>query len=219
MTTGVYEIVNTLNGKRYVGQAQDVRSRWGNERGLLRRGHFHNAHLQRAWNKHGEEMFDFRIVLECEPHELTRLEQAMYDMNISAGIECYNVGPFLDCPVRGKPHTPEARAKMRSKFTSERRSMVSTAMRGNQYNLGRKHTPETRARNSEARRALWSTPEYRTRVSVAQLGRKHTPETRAKISAVQKGNKNCLGRKYRPETLAKMSAARKAWWASRKNGA
>lgn len=53
---------------------------------------------------------------------------------------------------------------------------------------GKKHTPEAKAKMSEARK-----------------GKKHSPETKAKMSRSRKGNTNRLGSKHSPEALAKMS--------------
>lgn len=68
---------------------------------------------------------------------------------------------------------------------------VSEGQLGNQYNLGRKLSLETRAK-----------------MSAAKMGRKLSLETRAKMSAALKGIRNPMfGKKHSPETRARMSAA------------
>jgi len=89
---------------------------------------------------------------------------------------------------------------------------------------GKKHTPETRAKMSEAHKGRLSpmkgrrhTPETRAKISEAHKGKKHTPETRAKISEALKGRLSPMkGRRHTPETRAKMSEAHKTQWAKRK---
>ena len=93
----------------------------------------------------------------------------------------------------------------------------------NGYNLthggeiGKKHSPETRQKMSEAKKGKSShmkgrkhTPESRRKMSEAlkgkpspMKGKKHSPETRRKVSEAKKG------RKHSPETRQKMSEAHK----------
>lgn len=55
--SGIYEIVNLVNKKRYVGSAINLRVRWRQHRSALIRGDHANTLLRRAWNKHGEANF------------------------------------------------------------------------------------------------------------------------------------------------------------------
>lgn len=50
-SSGIYEIVNTINGKRYVGSAVSLKRRWVDHRRDLRAGKHHSRHLQNAWAK------------------------------------------------------------------------------------------------------------------------------------------------------------------------
>jgi hypothetical protein len=56
MNTGVYQIINLTNGKRYIGSAANKRGfdqRWSIHRTLLFQGKHHSSKLQNAWNKYG----------------------------------------------------------------------------------------------------------------------------------------------------------------------
>lgn len=64
MLSGVYMIENKKNGMRYVGQSDNIKKRWVQHRGDLRRNRHDNDHLQKAFNKYGEESFSFRILEE-----------------------------------------------------------------------------------------------------------------------------------------------------------
>ena len=71
--SGIYAIVNTVNGKRYVGSAKRFRTRWNAHRAALNKGLHHSRHLQSAWNKYGAEAFVFTIIEFCEqPTHRTR---------------------------------------------------------------------------------------------------------------------------------------------------
>lgn len=58
----IYFIFNRLNQKVYIGQSINIQKRWSNHKYSLNKGKHHCDHLQRAWNKYGEEAFEFFIV-------------------------------------------------------------------------------------------------------------------------------------------------------------
>lgn len=83
--SGVYQIRCLPNGKIYIGSAVDLRRRWEQHRGKLRRGSHHNVHLQNAWNTYGEANFSFSILeLVHEPDSLLRAEQKWLDKTESS---------------------------------------------------------------------------------------------------------------------------------------
>jgi group I intron endonuclease len=76
--TGIYEILNTANGKWYRGQTQadyGFEGRWAKHRSKLNRGKHDNEHLQNAWNKYGEEAFRFTVLSRCAPEFCNELEE------------------------------------------------------------------------------------------------------------------------------------------------
>src|SRR5258708_6992319 len=72
---GVYAIVNTVNGKAYVGSSLCMRGRLLAHRSCLRRGVHENEYLKRAWNKYGEKAFRFDGLKSCPPDLLIETEQ------------------------------------------------------------------------------------------------------------------------------------------------
>lgn len=76
---GVYKITNIANGKLYVGSSKDIEYRWRQHKDELNRGVHGNSHLQRAWNKYGENSFKFEIIEKCEPFIQFEREQFYLD--------------------------------------------------------------------------------------------------------------------------------------------
>ena len=64
---GVYKILNRKNGKFYIGSSVDIEKRFNSHRKKLIAGTHNNKHLQNAWNKYGEDSFEF-FVLEEVPN-------------------------------------------------------------------------------------------------------------------------------------------------------
>ena len=59
---GIYKIENKVNGKVYVGQSIDIERRWYSHKTQLNGNRHGNVHLQNAWNKNGNNSFEFVIV-------------------------------------------------------------------------------------------------------------------------------------------------------------
>jgi hypothetical protein len=60
---GVYQIKNKVNGKVYIGSTvQNFRDRLNIHLSVLRNNKHHSSHLQKSWNKYGEDNFEFSIV-------------------------------------------------------------------------------------------------------------------------------------------------------------
>ena len=62
---GIYCIENSINHKKYIGQSTNIESRWRCHKSELRRNIHGNDYLQKAWNKYGEDNFQFYILEEC----------------------------------------------------------------------------------------------------------------------------------------------------------
>lgn len=59
---GIYKIVNITNSKVYIGQSNNIKKRWTEHRSALNNNRHVNVHLQNAWNKYGENNFEFVII-------------------------------------------------------------------------------------------------------------------------------------------------------------
>jgi group I intron endonuclease len=66
-----------------------------------------NSHLQRSWNKYGENSFRFEIVEELPTSQLQSVEQQYLDWCKAISEWSYNIGYDAECSSRGRKFTPE----------------------------------------------------------------------------------------------------------------
>lgn len=71
MLIGIYEIVNNVNGKKYIGRTTNFLKRKSDHFNSLRKDVHYNKYLQLSFNKYGEQAFTFRIVEYCQSFEDT----------------------------------------------------------------------------------------------------------------------------------------------------
>ena len=132
--SGVYQIVNTVNDKRYVGSAKCFKYRWGTHRRHLEKGVHHSQYLQRAWDKYGPEAFQFEIILLCRPEDAIFYEQRAMDVHRAADHRHgYNVAPAAGGQL-GFRHSLKSRKRMSEqrtglKRTDEQKHNISLAQR------------------------------------------------------------------------------------------
>ena len=155
MNAGVYQILNLVNGQRYIGSAADFSKRWSAHRKLLRNTAHSNQKLQRAWSKYGEAAFVFKPLLLCAPKNLLMYEQQCLD-----GYKpTYNICKIAGSPL-GLKHTAETKAKMSAAHT------------------GRIFSAEHRANISAARKGINFSASHRANLSKARVGRIIPPFTK-----------------------------------------
>lgn len=73
----IYYCINKINGKRYVGQTMNFKNRKSQHLSELRKGTHHSHKLQRAFNKYGEDNFNWQV----EMYELDSID-ALYKLEI-----------------------------------------------------------------------------------------------------------------------------------------
>lgn len=76
---GIYMITNYVSNKRYIGSSVNIGQRLWTHRSELRHNSHPNSHLQNAWNKYGEDNFNYAILETCNPEE--RFEREQYYVN------------------------------------------------------------------------------------------------------------------------------------------
>lgn len=119
--TGIYAIVNLVNGKFYIGSAatntdesvkkQGFYYRWTAHVNRLKAGNHKNCHLQRAWNKYGASSFKFQILEFVEPERCIEVEQVYLDLFPEGDRDLvYNIC-FIAGSVLGRVPSEESRRK------------------------------------------------------------------------------------------------------------
>jgi len=71
---GIYKITNEVNNKVYIGASLDIRNRWKGHRHGLRNDLHNNLGLQKDWNMYQENNFNFQVIEQCEPENLSKRE-------------------------------------------------------------------------------------------------------------------------------------------------
>ena len=164
----IYAIRNTKNGRAYIGSTVDYRERFWAHRSYLRSGGHHSFILQRAWDKHGEAAFEFKVLFVCP-----KAMRDFYEMRAFA-LADYNVNRTAkQILVRGGwHHTEEHKQKMSSLFkgriiSAEQRAKLSAASTGKKRGqafrekcrarqLGWSPSDATRAKLGEKSKAAWA---------------------------------------------------------------
>jgi group I intron endonuclease len=120
--SGIYKIINKINGKYYVGRSDNIlgtSGRWKEHINRLNSNKHDNSYLQNAWNKYGSDKFDFVIVEKIDDSQkLLETEQKHLDAikNDRRNL-CYNLsfsangGGFI-----GHKHLEESKKKTSEKL-------------------------------------------------------------------------------------------------------
>jgi group I intron endonuclease len=185
--SGIYEIVNLTNGKRYIGSAKSFARRWYMHRRELGIGKHHSRHLQRSWDRHGADAFAFRVLELCAVSDLIDREQEALDSLRPA----YNISRV-------------AGSTLGVKYTAQGRANVSAALKGKRIGIPR--SPESVAKTAAAHRGMKRSSETKAKIAAQALGRKmpeRSAEYRAKLSAAQKG------RSKSPEHISALQEGRR----------
>ena len=154
---GIYSITNIINNKKYIGQSVDIKCRIRNHKYELRHNKHSNDHLQKSFNKYGEECFVFEIVCECEESKLDELERYY--------ISYYN------CMNPDYGYNAESGGNLNKHWSDELTQKIKAIRGGENSGMwGKHHTEETKAIMREK-----------------ALGRILSDETKLKLSESHKG--------------------------------
>ena len=204
MRAGVYEILNTKNGKRYIGSASSFTSRWSRHRCDLKRGTHHSRFLQRAWNKYGAGAFKFSKLLICAPANLIMYEQAC----VAAFKPEYNSHPVAGSPL-GFKHPPEFGAAISARLKGTKHPPeFGAAIRARQ--LGRPLSEGHREKLSKAHKGKTLSTEHREKLSAAGRGRKHSAAECERAADVRRGKAHPM-KTQRNKTLARETHCLLEW--------
>lgn len=176
---GIYAIEHIPSGMLYVGSTANFKMRWKGHRTLLRAGSHSNMHLQKAWNKYGEQQFYFKL-LEVVENADDLLKRELHWFGVTS---CCNKDYGYN--ITSDP--------LRRTWSKEQREALSASTKGR---VGRKHSAETRTLLSAQRKGIrvyQMTDEVRKKMSIARTGTVMSHETRVHLSNVKRAfDKNAV---------------------------
>jgi len=172
MNSGIYKITNLVNGKFYIGSSVNVKNRFSTHISELNSNTHGNIHLQRAWNKYGQDNFKFELIEIVEDNKLLlEREQFFLDTFEPSYNICKNASNHL-----GLKYSDESRKKISENHADV--SGVNNPMYGLKGelspNYGKNHKEETK---QKIKLAIGD----RTGQNNPMHGRKHSSETLEKM--------------------------------------
>lgn len=168
---GIYYIKNIISDNTYIDSSVGMAHRLETHASMLRNDHHDNQHLQRAWNKYGENQFVWGQLIFCDQSSLLAYEQLFIDKLFSTGL-AYNIAKVAGASMRGLKRTPESLAKASAKLKGRKLSEKHKAK------ISAAHMGKVQGPHSE---------EHKKKISDKNRGRKHTAVSIEKMRMVQTG--------------------------------
>lgn len=174
--SGIYYIKNIINNKLYVGQSVDVYARLSRHKTDLRGGR-DSKHLQKSYNKYGEDNFEFMILMECPVEDLDYWEKYYiakwntqnenFGYNLDGGgsksrLMSEETKLLISQALMGHEVSEETKDKIRKNhadFSGE-----------NNPNFGKVRSEQSREKSQKSNQKTWSDPELRLKHSKIKAG-------------------------------------------------
>lgn len=176
----VYKIINIVNSKYYIGSSSNFLSRQRRHLKDLRKNIHHSIHLQRAFNKYGEDKFKFKIVRKCTLKNLKKIEQKYLD-NLNQK-KCYNVSASASGgdltryhPNRDKIIKKATETLLKASRTDEFKKMLRSQVGEKNPNFGKRWNSKQRKRASKMMKDRF-----------ANMSEKKLNSFKSKISKIQR---------------------------------
>jgi len=233
INSGIYCILNLLNGKYYVGSATNLKHRKVCHFSDLKLDKHDNRHLQNSYNKYGHDAFSFEVIeYIVDVDLLISREQHWIDFldvcNTEYGYNLQQIaGSQLGFKHSKKTRNLISRVQIGRKASAETKEKMSKAQKGHiatqatrqkisEGNKGKVRSQKTRQRITDANIRRFAgktenhpmygkhhTAEAKEKIRQGHLGRKQSEETKRKRSIVLTGRKHTL------ETKRKIGLANK----------
>ena len=175
--SGVYRFLNKNTGKSYIGSTYNIYIRLKDHISMLNRNKHHSIKLQRAWNKYGEENFEFEVLEFVENESFLIMIEQHWIGELDSYKNGYNVNP-----TAGK-------TRLNAKLSEETKKKISNSKKG------KKLSEETKEKMRIAYHAKFEEdPEYGKKRSIKLKGKKKSEEFKEARRAY----------KHKEESLLKM---------------
>lgn len=185
--SGIYQILNKVNGKVYIGQSININVRFSDHKNKLIKNCHHNKHLQDAFNKYCKDNFEFNVLEEVPTENLTVREQYWLDIKKAYNRKFgYNIAICADSPSKGRVGTMLNRRHSELSIQKMRNSH-----KGQVSNMkGKHHTEATKQLIREKHIGMRASVETKSKMSlhnVGMKGKKQTESAKQKMSLAKKG--------------------------------
>lgn len=193
----IYKITCTITNKSYIGSAVDFNRRVYRHRASLRADKHHSIHLQRAFNKYGEDAFIIDI-LELIDNPIILLEREQYYLDFYRTYD----------PEIGYNLCKDASSKLGTSVSEETKKKISKTL------TGYRHTEETKQKISKGNIGKIMSPEHLDKMQeglsnyIKENGHPMTGKVRSK-ETIDKWKESRKDYKASDETKAKMSIKQK----------
>ena len=174
---GIYFIFCTANNKTYIGSAKNLCTRWHVHQKMLNNQMHYNKNLQRAWDKYGEDCFEYSVKEELGEYDKNyffQRENFWIDMYHERNFPIFNIaraeggwGPetFLRKNEIAAKISASLKAKMNLLSPDERKFVYGKGKKG--ISLSAEHKRKT----SEGLKGKLKSDETRARMSASQKAR------------------------------------------------
>jgi hypothetical protein len=191
--SGIYKIINKVNGKYYVGSSNDIKLRWIRHKYELNKNKHYNLKLQRAWNKYNESNFNFVIVEFVPENKLLMVEQTHLNICKNNPSANYNLMYNSTAPMMGRKHTSFTLEKMSASQSGKNNPMYGMIS----SNRGKTPSVETKQKMSKNNCRYWT-------------GKTLSENTKRKMSQSHVGEKNArYGKHHTTKSKELLSLARR----------
>lgn len=195
LKSGIYKIINQLNGRIYIGSAKRFKTRWSQHTSSLRNQKHQNKFLQADFNKCGEEAFIFEVIEVTgnkTKEERLLIEDGYIKQYFDFGRNCYNLCNRAISREGSLSKEPEVTAK---KCSIKQKELWKDPEERKKRIEGK--DGKRRERIGEASKKMWAefTPEQKQHMSKEQRKKAdnfwHTSKSdEAKIRASIRGKVN-----------------------------
>lgn len=182
-TCGVYAITCTANNQVYIGSSVNIFTRMRNHKSDLTAGRHYNSKMQRAFDKYGENSFEFSpIWADCKtPTEARELEA--FVANKIGTFNLREVDPHSGLGSLSEETKAKLRAAMLGRKcgprSAETCAKISKALQGK---AGPKRSEEFKENLRAYHKGRERSPEHKESLRIANSN----PEKHARISATMK---------------------------------
>lgn len=159
---GIYQLVNKINGKIYIGATSNFKERSMTHQRAFKKNNHDNKQLQNDWNQYGSDVFVFGV-LEVVQNPEERLKAEKNWIEMLYGNNCYN-------ELIGRTHSDVTKQKLR------------------EAKLGKTHSEAAKQKMSETRRGKKGQPKSeatKQKISQARLGKCFSEATKQKMRESQ----------------------------------